>query len=282
MSSPSAGTDARDDRWPRRLAEHVGEALRLLLRPARLPTVHVTAFDPRRCAVIAAVTFVVLVVMALLFDAALARGARGLPRWIVDMFDDITGFGKSGWFLWPLGVGLLVMAALPERMPERTRLVMIAILVRFQFLFAAIAVPSLFVTIVKRVIGRGRPFVGGSLDPWHVKPFNWTAAYASFPSGHATTAAAVAVAIATLWPRTRTVMLIYAVLILTSRVVLTAHYLTDVLAGALVGAGGAMLVRRYFAARRLGFSIRPDGGIVQYPMPPVRRVKAVARAFLAE
>jgi undecaprenyl-diphosphatase len=111
---------------------------------------------------------------------------------------------------------------------------------------------------------------------------SWPAAYASMPSGHAATAGAVAVAVSTLWPRSRVLMLVYTVVILTSRVVLTAHYLTDVLAGVAVGAGGAMLVRRYFAARRLGFSVGPNGKIVTFPMPSMRRAKAVARGLRAE
>ena len=197
------------------------------------------------------------------------------------MFDDITDFGKSGWFLWPLGLLFLALAALPRALTPVSQRVLAAVMVRIGFLFAAIAVPGLFVTIVKRIIGRARPNVGGSLDPFLFSPFKWEAAYAGMPSGHATTAFAVLVAFGTLWPRARTALLIYAVLICISRVVVTAHYPTDVLAGALVGAVGAMMVRRYFALRRLGFSIGPGGEIHQLPGPSLRRIKSVARELLA-
>ena len=63
---------------------------------------------------------------------------------------------------------------------------------------------------------------------------------------------AVAVAFGALWPRARPLLWAYAVLIAVSRVVVTAHHPSDVLAGALVGAFGALLVRDWFAARRLG------------------------------
>lgn len=263
------------------MAVHVGAALRLLLRSPRA-TYRRAAFDFRRWAIIAAVFLAALLLLALTIDGPLARGARALPEWVGRRFDEITTFGKSAWFLWPLGVALLVASALPDRLPRQMRLTAVAILVRAQFLFAAIAVPGIVVNIFKHVIGRGRPFVGGSLDPLHFNPFSWPAAYASIPSGHAATAAAVAVAVSTLWPRTRTVMWIYVLLILTSRVVLTAHYLSDVLAGAAVGILGVVMVRRYFAARRLGFSTAPDGSIVCFPPPSARRAKAVARALLAE
>jgi len=63
--------------------------------------------------------------------------------------------------------------------------------------------------------------------------------------------------------------------------VVTAHYPTDVLAGALVGIIGATMVRRYFADRRLGFVVETDGTIHQFPGPSLKRIKAVARDLLA-
>ena len=82
----------------------------------------------------------------------------------------ITDFGKSGWFLWPLGILFLVLAALPPMASPVQQRVLAAIMVRVGFLFTAIAVPGLFDTIVKRLIGRARPFVGGHLDPFLFQP----------------------------------------------------------------------------------------------------------------
>ena len=107
------------------------------------------------------------------------------------------------------------------------------------------------------------------------------AAYAGTPSGHATTAFAVLVAFGTLWPRARTALLIYALLIAVSRVVVTAHYPSDVLAGALVGLAGALLVRRYFALRGLGFSIGPDGRSINSRDPRFSASKRLPAGFCA-
>ncbi len=125
---------------------------------------------------------------------------------------------------------------------------------RLGFVFLAIGLPSLFATIVKRLIGRARPFVAGN-DIWAYEPFSWQVRYASLPSGHATTAFAALVAIGAIFPQARALMWIYAVLIALSRVVVTAHHPSDVIAGAIVGAVGALLVRNWFAARRLGFAV---------------------------
>ena len=74
---------------------------------------------------------------------------------------------------------------------------------------------------------------------------------------------------------------IYALAIAASRIVVSAHYPSDVLAGAVVGTVGALLVRRAFALRRLGFTLAPDGRVHLYPGPSLRRLKAVARELLA-
>jgi undecaprenyl-diphosphatase len=264
----------------RRCITNVAGAVAVLLRPAR--RVHdAWPLTGRQVAIGASMALALLLVIMVLFDAAIIHGVRHLPNWIAWSFDQITDFGKSGWFLWPLGILFLVLAAL-RNLPRLPQLVLDSIMVRVGFLFLAIGAPSLFDTIIKRMIGRARPLVGGSLDPYLFSPFKWTADYASLPSGHATTAFAVAVAFGTLWPRARTAFWIYALLIAVSRVVLTAHYPSDVLAAAGVGIGGALLVRRWFALRGLGFSVRGDGGIRQFPGPSAKRIKAVARAALAE
>jgi undecaprenyl-diphosphatase len=275
-----AGPRAAEPVW-RRCANNVVAAITLLVRPPRIQPTKPWLLPTRHLVIAALGLLAIFLAVMVLLDASTSSAAGKLPRPLIDFFDYITDFGKSGWFLWPLGLLFLALAALPPVLTPIGQRVLAAIMVRVGFLFLAIAVPSLFVTIVKRLIGRARPMVGGSLDPYLFSPFIWRTDYASLPSGHSTTAFAVLVAFGTLWPRARTVLLIYAFLIAVSRVVVTAHYPTDVAAGALVGIAGALLVRRYFALRRLGFSIGPDGMPHQYPGPSVRRIKAVARDLLA-
>lgn len=265
----------------RRCAANVVAALGVLARPARMPARNPWPLTPQQLVIAAGIVVLVFLLVQFVADGAAIRAVARLPRWLVWFFDQITDFGKSGWFLWPLGILFLVLAALPG-LSRVSQLVLATAMVRVGFLFAAIAVPGLFTTIVKHIFGRARPLVGGSLNPYLFSPFTWPAAYASLPSGHATTVFSVLVAFGTFWPRARTILWIYALLIAVSRVVVTAHYPSDVLAGAVVGVVGGLLVRRYFALRRLGFSVGPDAVLHQKPGPSLRRIKSVARALLSQ
>jgi undecaprenyl-diphosphatase len=223
----------------------------------------------------------VVVLAMVLLDGPLMGLEQRLPRDFVEAFERITELGLSGWFLWPTGLLMIAMAlADSTRLRQMTRSVMAAIAVRVGFVFLAIAVPGLFVATLKRLIGRERPWTPGH-DIWNFTPFGWHVDYASFPSGHATTAFSAAIAIGAIWPAARPYFWIYAVVIACSRVVVSAHHPSDVLAGAVVGALGAVLVRNWFAARRLGFWVTPNGTVRRLPGPSWRRVKAVARGVFA-
>ena len=261
----------KSEALPSRIVANFALAVVALARPprAKLPA------QPRRAVAAVLLTCTAIIASMFLLDRTASDWARHLPGWFIEAFEQITDFGLSGWFLYPLGVILLGLAAVASpASPRLAQGVFAALGARFGFLFVAIAAPGLFTTIVKRLIGRARPYVGGYDNPFLYKPFIWQPAYASMPSGHATTAASAAVAIGAVWPRARPLMWLYALTIMFSRVVVVAHHPSDVLAGALVGAVGVLLLRRLFAARRLAFSPRD---LRPYPWPSWRRLKAAAR-----
>lgn len=265
--------------WLRKTETLVRASIATLRRPSRGP---VAWWSQRRLFVLTVFAIAALLATMVLFDAWSVRSARGLPHGLIVAMREFTDLGKSGWFLWPIGAMLLALAAIDNLTLTRlSRGVLAAFALRLGFVFLAIGLPGLFVTVIKRLIGRARPFVRGD-DVWAYVPFSWHPAYASFPSGHATTAFAALVAIGALFPQARALMWIYAVLIGLSRVVVTAHHPSDVIAGAIFGAIGALLVRNWFAARRLVFAVRTDGSVRPMPGPSIWRIiKAVARRPLS-
>jgi undecaprenyl-diphosphatase len=223
------------------------------------------------------VTFTVVAIVALTLDAWMAAGARQAPPRLVDAFEFVTQFGKSGWFLWPTGLALLALAFVGPALSRTSKLIVAALAMRLAFVLLAVGIPGLVVSVIKRLIGRARPYVPETVDPYLYQWFVWQSDYASLPSGHATTAFSAAVAIGALWPQARIAMWTYAAIIAVSRVMVTAHFPSDVLAGAVCGAVGALLVREWFANRRLGFVVSGDGRIHAMAGPGFRRLRKVAR-----
>ena len=118
--------------------------------------------------------------------------AQRVPEWLIEVFDEVTDFGKSVWFLVPIALALAAIALLASpALPRMSRRVLAAVAVRLGFLFLAIGLPGLVFTVVKRLIGRARPLVGGGADPFIYRPLGWSVEYASLPSGHAIDAFAV-------------------------------------------------------------------------------------------
>jgi membrane-associated phospholipid phosphatase len=261
----------------RRVLGNLGHWLALTVRPRRIPAARLVPLTAR-LALATAVAIVLVALAMLAFDFRAMTFARTLPLWVVDTFNEITDFGQGGWFLIPIGAFIVLAALLTTPAAGRIgNLVIVSLIVRLEFIFLAVALPGLTVTIVKRLIGRVRP---SDLGPFAYVPWSWQPAYASMPSGHATTAYAAAIAIGAVWRRARVPMWIFAAVIALSRVVITAHYVSDVIAAASVGAFGAILVRNWFAARRLGFVAEPDGRVRPLPGPSWNRLKAVARRLI--
>ena len=271
------GRPPAEHSWPRQIRLNARATFSTLFRAQRRPPVAWP--DTVKILIVTAVAVAVVIVTMVMLDAWSVRQARGLPVALLEAARRFTDLGKSGYFLWPLGVLMLVLVAIySPAMPRFWRGVLAAWAVRIGFVFVAIGLPSLFDTIIKNMIGRARPFVVAGPDVWAYEPFTWHARYASFPSGHATTAFAALVAIGAIFPQARGLMWIYAVLIALSRVVITAHHPSDVIGGAIVGAVGAVMVRNWFADRRLGFAVAADGSVRAMPGPSLGRIiKAVAR-----
>jgi undecaprenyl-diphosphatase len=218
----------------------------------------------------------------LLLDRWSVGFVQRLPPGLIAFFNIITDYGRSGWFLVPIGLMLMIVAAAcTPSLAAMSQRVLAAVAVRLGFLFTAILLPGLIFTIVKRLIGRARPLVGGSLDPFLYAPLSWNVEYSSLPSGHAVNAFAAATALGLLWPKMGPLLWTYAVMIAVSRVALTAHYPSDVLAGAIIGVAGTLLIRNWFAARRLAFLPTTDGRIHAMSGPSFARIRRVARQLIA-
>ena len=186
--------------------------------------------------------------MSMVFvDAPANAWALRLPRWFIELFDEITRFRPLRHGYWCRSAALMLLTAIvASRALDRvSRAVLALLMVRLGFVFVAVGLPGLVVTVVKRWIGRVRPSAQGRSPMSRSRGArNLRACRPAMP----TTAFAALVAIGLIFPRARPALWAYALLIAASRIVVGAHYPSDVIAGAAAGACGALLVRDWFGA----------------------------------
>lgn len=230
----------------------------------------------------AAAAVAVIGIAMLFLDSWAITHQRTLAPWVVLAFENVTDLGQSGWLLGPLAIVIAALAVVSS--PAMGRMgqgVVGSIVARLGFVFIAVGLPGLVVTVVKRLIGRARPYTWETGGAFHFNPFGWNVDFASLPSGHGTTAFAAAFAIGALYPRLRVALWTLAGIVALSRVAVSAHYPSDVLAGALIGTLGALVVRNWFAVRRLAFVVSPDRSVRALPGPSLRRLRRLAQRIVA-
>ncbi|WP_236113777.1 phosphatase PAP2 family protein [Maritalea mediterranea] len=207
-------------------------------------------------------------VTAMWIDAPVTNALTNWPPQIINFFELLTRLGESDWILIPTllfwGVAPVSnLLPLGYRLQWRLR----TFGAGCGFVFAAVALPGLVSALIKRGLGRARPVHMDELGTLHFSPQwgDWT--FQSFPSGHTTTAFALATAIYLLTGRWGALAYIGAVLIALSRIVDGVHYFSDVVAGTFLGVGGALWVYHQYRKRKWGFDGHKKGHRLRWAVP---------------
>lgn len=180
-------------------------------------------------------------VLFLYVDRPLASYAKELDdaaHEVTLFFRAITDLGKGAWYLWPTGIATLFCFFLSrgKDIPSPYRRLFGYVGTRAFFLFATIGISGILVNVIKPFIGRARPVLWVRDEIYGFEPLTFfVSVWNSMPSGHTTTAFALAFSLSKLYPKIRGVWFAYGALLGLSRIMVNAHYLSDVLAGAVLG-----------------------------------------------
>jgi membrane-associated phospholipid phosphatase len=124
---------------------------------------------------------------------------------------------------------------------------------RALFVFAAVALSGIATNVVKPTAARYRPIIFFEKGLYGFDFFNSGYEYNSFPSGHAATIFSLATAMSLFWPKYRAYFFVVAFAVALSRIILTSHFVSDVIAGAFIGTLTVLLLKKYIPDR---FSIQ--------------------------
>ena len=112
----------------------------------------------------------------------------------------------------------------------------------------------MLVQVLKHILARPRPVLFFNSNQTSLEFFSFESSLHSFPSGHSTTVFAFAFCMLLLFPRLRSFWLIFAIVIALTRVIITAHFVSDIIAGAFVAYLVSILIRKKFLDREKLFT----------------------------
>lgn len=224
----------------------------------------------------ALLTALLIVVAMISLDAGSVGWARSLGRdWRV-FFGDLTRYGKSDWLLIPTGVfGLILLFGAWQRVERHIAAAWTEVGAMLFFFFVSVAGSGLTNNLVKWLVGRSRPWRFDTDGPFTFTPFAFDSVHYSFPSGHATTVTAAVLACIFMMRRWRWVaglLLLFLLAIGLSRIVVSAHYPSDVIGGIFIGAAFTYAFALSLGRTGVAFQRQPGGWLLP-------KTIAIRRAF---
>lgn len=215
------------------------------------------------------ITINLIVIALFLLDGPVASYAQHNAQILKPIGSTITDFGKSDWIIFGslfIFAEALVAYKLSPTLKGRFQAAFIGHM--SIYIFLCVSLSGILANLLKRIIGRARPTLYDELGFLSFDTLAGSSRFESFPSGHATTAGALMMAMALIAPSYRLLFLSMALWLGFSRVIVGAHYPSDVIAGLALGAWFSLATAIVFARHKILFRQTTDGmPVLKYPLP---------------
>jgi membrane-associated phospholipid phosphatase len=182
------------------------------------------------------------VVSCLYWDINLTTYCQTLSPTIKNIAEVITTFGIATWYIVVSFILYLFFRFIYKNKLNASRSI---------FVFLSLSITGIFITLLKWIAGRHRPVDLFTHGYSGFDYFGVGYGLTSFPSGHAQTAFTLATALTILFPRWGIPLFVFAGTVSISRIILTSHYLSDVMAGAGVGILCTLAVKYLFDRKQI-------------------------------
>lgn len=192
-------------------------------------------------------TFLSVLACYLFIDIPLAKFFEHPPRPLTEsaqFLSDIT-HPKYQMFLWPGLFFLFRFIYKKEVLGNRCLLILISI-----------SIANILTEVIKKLLGRARPELLFAHDQYGFTLFSSSDILSSFPSGHACTIGALCGAFTCFYPRLWLPLFLISLVLAFARVILAAHFLSDVIAGVIIGILTAQWIYKVMKKEHIPFSRR--------------------------
>ncbi len=187
-----------------------------------------------------------------LLDRPAAFYFHAMPDSRKEFFEIATRLGISTWYIVASAAAFICFKFIRKNEMRSNRALLV---------FLSVALSGLLVDLLKYCLGRARPSMLFEANAYGFYFLHTRYGFTSCPSGHAATIAALALALYYLYPKGKYLYTAAAILVMASRVVLTAHFPSDVAAGAYVGLLTTYCLK--FGLEAKGFGVGPQREAVE-------------------
>jgi len=166
--------------------------------------------------------------------------------YLKDFFKQITILGDSKWYLF-LSLFVIIFCYFFKKINYcNNQKKIIEIYSNFGvFLGSSLIVTGLLTQLLKHVVGRPRPNYTLFDGSFEFNFFNLNSEFHSFPSGHASTIFVVALVTSLFLPKLKYFLIVLAGIVAFSRIVVGAHFFTDVVGGITISYLGVKLTKLF-------------------------------------
>jgi membrane-associated phospholipid phosphatase len=185
---------------------------------------------------------IMTIVSCLYWDLVLTKYCQTLSPAVKNIAEVITQFGIATWYI----VGSLVLYLFFRFIYKNNFNA-----ARSLFVLCSLSLCGIVLHLIKWIAGRHRPADLFNHGYFGFNYFGFGYELTSFPSGHAQTAFTLATALTILFPRWGIPAFLIAGAVGISRIILTSHYLSDVIAGAGVGILFTLAVKYFFDRKKI-------------------------------
>ena len=189
----------------------------------------------------------------LLFDYSVASFFDSINHQTKSLFGTLTHFGDSLYFFVPtiLIWGLIKIIKSKNQIMETMSDISL-------FIFLNILLSGIVTQILKHIIGRPRPVLYNGFELKSLDIIQFDSKWHSFPSGHTATIFAFIFCMIFLFPKIKNALITIAIIIASTRVIVGAHFISDIFGGALVAYLSTIFISKKLADKNKLFKSEND------------------------
>ena len=185
----------------------------------------------------------------LLFDYSIASFFHSLNYQTKSLFGTLTHFGDSLYFFIPT----ILTWALVKIIKSKNQIINTISEISL-FIFLNILLSGIVTQILKHAIGRPRPVLFNGFEQKSLSIISFDSKWHSFPSGHTATIFAFIFCMVLLFPKIKNILITVAIIIASTRVIVGAHFISDIFGGALVAYLSSIFISKNLASKKILFT----------------------------